>query len=305
MAISKVNKIVLALVVIVAGFTTFFLFSFFVGFETESGYGHANAYYSPKDGHWVRISTNRHVMDLDIHIEKGSLPGVSRGQFSDVEVINLKTGELAGEKIASPLLNFKGQNITIYDEFVGGSHSTNDAWPENYDTAGWSLSENKNNIINGIQDYVDYQVNGVVTLFNDSGQVVSSDNFETYLMRDYKEAKSNINPDDFTSTLLIGPGDLFNESGSDIYKLTDWQVGGFSGSVYITYYGTIDIQNGELVFSEIDEKREVYSVETSEDEYEWIDDDLVRVWETKRIDEDPRDYEYESIYERRGYTDGR
>lgn len=67
----------------------------------------------------------------------------------------------------------------------------------------------------------------------------------------------------------------------------------------LEYQGKLKIENGELVFKEIPEKAEAYyRIRQGEDEYKWVEGELIRErnYETKYVKDE--NYNYESIYEK-------
>ncbi len=211
---------------------------------------------------------------------------VTHVRFCDLTVTNLKTGTLVSTKtgqspdlpigLLSPLEEIKGR----------------------LQGAVWMIDENKLPA-DQMRVYTDYRIEGVAVALS-NGKEISRTKFKIFLMRDYKSIPTSLLDD--VENWTVGPSALISKDGTPTVGLRDTMYDRKLGRILTVFnHGNLSIANGEIVFEELPNLREVYYLEKIDEKYKWVNGNLKRFWEYKKCPVDPLPYEYKTIYER-GFT---
>jgi hypothetical protein len=212
---------------------------------------------------------------------------ITHVRFCDLVVTNLKTGSAVNkEKIFSP------------DMPIGLLSPLAD-YEGRLDGVVWKIDKNEAPV-KQMQEFVDFRVSGIAVELIDKKEI-NRKKFEIFLMRDYKSvpAAALEGVDNWT----VGPYAMISKDGTPVVLLEDSTYDRNLGQILTTKnYGKLRIADGDIVFDEIVDKREVYYNIMIDEEYKEVDGILRRFWDYKRKNVDSRPYAYKTIYQR-GYSD--
>jgi hypothetical protein len=212
---------------------------------------------------------------------------ITHVRFCDLVVTNLKTGSAVNkEKIYSP-------DIPI------GLLSPLADYEGRLDGVVWKIDKNEAPV-KQMQEFVDFRVSGIAVELIDKKEI-NRKKFEIFLMRDYKSvpAAALEGVDNWT----VGPYAMISKDGTPVVLLEDSTYDRRLGKILtIKNYGEQSIANGQIVFDELVDQREVYYNIMINEEYKEVDGILKRFWDYKRQDVDNRPYAFKTIYQR-GYSD--
>lgn len=207
---------------------------------------------------------------------------VSHVKFSNLNVINLTTGDSTAQKTTS------SKNIIINKVYSLKKSSTSLLG------ATWRINK-KDLFINKNVEFSDFKITGVAIELK-GNTIINRTNFTVFLMRDYKSILSS---DISSSNWTVGPSVLFSEDGTMKVSIRDTLYSKSQDRILTTFnYGSISIENGELVFKENIEKIEVFYNKKTNEKYKRINGKLKRHWEYERINVDPAPYKYRTIHEK-------
>jgi hypothetical protein len=212
---------------------------------------------------------------------------VTHVRFFDLVVTNLKNGRaVTQEKVNSPDIPI--HKLSPLDDFDGRLNGV-----------VWTLDKNEAPV-NQMQEFVDYRVSGIAVELSGKKEM-NRKKFEIFLMRDYKSvpAATLKGVDNWT----VGPYKMISKDSTQVVLMKDSAYDRrLERILTIKNYGKRSIANGEIVFDELVDQREVYYNIMIDEEYKWVNGKLKRFWDYKRQDVDNRPYAYKTIYQR-GYSD--
>ena len=212
---------------------------------------------------------------------------ITHVRFCDLVVTNLKTGSAVNkEKIFSPDMPIR--LLSPLDDYEGRLNGV-----------VWKIDKNEAPA-KQMREYVDYRVSGIAVELMDMKEITRK-KFEIFLMRNYKSvpAAAIEGVDNWT----VGPCAMISKDSTPVVLLEDSTYDRNLGQILtIKNYGKLSFADGEIVFDELVDKREVYYNIMINEEYKEVDGILRRFWDYKRQDVDNRPYAYKTIYQR-GYSD--
>jgi hypothetical protein len=212
---------------------------------------------------------------------------ITHVRFCDLVVTNLKTGSAVNkQKIFSPDIPIR--LLSPLDDYEGRLNGV-----------VWKIDKNEAPV-KQMREFVDFRVSGIAIELIDKKEM-SRKKFEIFLMRDYKSvpAAALEGVDNWT----VGPYAMISKDSTPVVLLEDSTYDRNLGRILtIKNYGKLTIADGEIVFDEMVDKREVYYNIMIDEEYKEVDGILRRSWDYKRQNVDNRFYAYLTIYQR-GYSD--
>jgi hypothetical protein len=212
-----------------------------------------------------------------------SVPAITQVKIINIQVINLSTGKALFDSPFSIPITPLQHKLT---------HSLVDT-ASIYRWATWTVEYSESLPIR-MPDYVDYRLTGTAIELDDEGEV-NRIGFDIFLMRDYKA----ISVSDLPAYWTAVPSILVTQENSAATKIaTNLYDTEHRTIITIVDKGYLLVRDGELHFEEVDNRREAFFMKTTSQRYEWIDGELRRIAERKRIDVDPAPYAYRSIYDR-------
>jgi hypothetical protein len=208
---------------------------------------------------------------------------VTHVRFCDLTVTNLKSGK----PVAKETVNSQDIPMRLLSP-IGDIEGR-------LQGAVWIIDKNELPV-NNMREFVDYRVSGIAVELSGKKEV-NRKNFNIFLMRDYKSVQSSSLKD--VENWTVGPSALISKDSTPMVYLRDTMYDSKLGRILTIYnYGNLSITNGEIVFDEIPDRREVFYLEMINEEYKRVNGSLKRFWEYKKQSVDPLPYGYKTIYER-------
>lgn len=277
--------------------------------RTHVSQGFANTEYIFKDGVEADVFVKRKPA-LRFAIPSDLYTTVSHIQFVGVGFKNLKTDTFLVSEIQSKRMELRLNRPSRRSDIDWQRSASWRPWGKaiNADYRDYyGLGNKQTRELPTEIPYEDFEVSGTVIGFTHEGVEEFNRRFSLLLIRDYKTAHENIFETIMKACLWIIPESFgprppflgiftFREDPPEVlYAVQGDKKADFAS---LRYFGEITIENGEIVFNEIPEKRKVYK--NVDDGYEFIDwgSGIGHVkFKRKKVYLNPEIAPYRTIYE--------
>jgi hypothetical protein len=153
---------------------------------------------------------------------------------------------------------------------------------------------------NNLDFTADYQITAKIIEEDNQGKNTEFE-FTSYLKQESKtmpEQTTGLTGSSYDINWTIGASFLYLEEASDLVKIEDSFYSNELGRIItLKYFGTLNSENGKLIFEEDPSKREVFYYETLESKFERVNGRLKRIANNKKHSLNKEEYGYERFYD--------